>query len=184
MNMPNLRNLRTLLPGCLVLALAGTAHAQFAATGTTSLQVVVGPEAAIQVTASTSLATAGTTFNVNYTGNTSFTYKIRTTKSGGNGTITLKVTTDFSPAGGPSVLTPPTAGDTLAYTCTVSSPGTACTGSQTSSTTSTTPVGTFGADNKSASAGNSGSVAWTLTDDPQYSTGTYTATVTFTISAT
>jgi hypothetical protein len=27
-------------------------------------------------------------------------------------------------------------------------------------------------------------VAWTLTDDPQYSTGTYTATVTFAISAT
>jgi hypothetical protein len=27
-------------------------------------------------------------------------------------------------------------------------------------------------------------VGWTLTNDPQYSTGTYTATVTFTISAT
>jgi hypothetical protein len=44
-------------------------------------------------------------------------------------------------------------------------------------------VVTFGADAKSAMAGNSGSVDWTLTNDPQYSTGTFTATVTFTISA-
>jgi hypothetical protein len=70
------------------------------------------------------------------------------------------------------------------YTCTVTAPGTACSGSQTSSTASSTPVGTFGTDAKSAGAGNGGSVAWTLTNDPQYSTGTYTATVTFTISAT
>jgi hypothetical protein len=45
-------------------------------------------------------------------------------------------------------------------------------------------VGTFGAAAHSAVAGNSGSVAWTLTDDPAYGTGTYAATVTFTISAT
>ena len=127
---------------------------------------------------------AGTTFNSNYTGTTSLTYKVRTTKVGGSGAITLKVTTDFGPAGGPSVATPPTAGDTLAYTCTLTSPGTACSGSQTASTAAGTPVGTFGADAKSASAGNGGTVAWTLTNDPQYSTGTYTAIVTFTISAT
>jgi hypothetical protein len=179
------RYLRSLLPGCLVLALAGTANAQFATTGTTIVSVAIAPEAALQInTATSTLAAAGTTFNNNYTGTTSLTYKVRTTKVGGSGTITLKVTTDFSPAGGPSVLTPPTAGDTLAYTCTLTAPGTACSGSQTSSTTAGTAVGTFGADAKSASAGNGGSVAWTLTNDPQYSTGTYTATVTFTISAT
>ena len=104
-------------------------------------------------------------------------------KAGGSGSITLKVTADFGP-GGPSVLSPPTAGDTLAYTCTLTAPGTPCSGSQISSTTAGTAVGTFGADAKSASAGNGGSVAWTLTNDPMYSTGTYTATVTFTISAT
>lgn len=179
------RYLAFLLTGCLVLALTSTAHAQFAATGTTTVSVAIGPEAALQINTSTStLTAAGTTFNSNYTGTTSLTYKVRTTKVGGSGTITLKVTTDFGPSGGPSVGTPPTAGDTLAYTCTLTAPGTACSGSQTSSTSASTSVGTFGTDAKSASAGNGGSVAWTLTNDPQYSTGTYTATVTFTISAT
>jgi hypothetical protein len=175
----------SLVPGCLVLALAGTAHAQFATTGTTTVSVAISPEAALQINTGTSTLTAsGTNFNSNYTGTTSLTYKVRTTKVGGSGTISLKVTTDFGPAGGPSVATPPTAGDTLAYTCTVTSPGTGCSGSQTSSTTASTSVATFGTDAKSASAGNGGSVSWTLTNDPQYSTGTYTATVTFTISAT
>jgi hypothetical protein len=168
-----------------VLALAGAANAQFATTGTTSVQVAIAPEAALQInTATSTLTAAGTNFNNNYTGTTSLTYKVRTTKVGGSGAITLKVTTDFSPAGGPSVGTPPTAGDTLAYTCTLTGVGTACSGSQTSSTASSTGVGTFGANAKSANAGDGGSVAWTLTNDPQYSTGTYTATVTFTISAT
>lgn len=179
------RSLATIVLAFALLASAGTARAQFATTGTTTVSVAIAPEAALQINTSTStLTAAGTTFNANYTGSTSLTYKVRTTKVGGSGTITLKVTTDFSPAGGPSVGTPPTAGDTLAYTCTLTAPGTACSGSQTSSTTAGTPVGTFGTDAKSASAGNGGSVSWTLTNDPQYSTGTYTATVTFTISAT
>jgi hypothetical protein len=170
--------------GCLLLALTGTAQAQFGPTGTTSVSVTIGPEAAIEINTATSTLAGGSGFGSNFTGTTDLTYKIRTTTTGGNGTITLKVTTDFSPAGGPSVATPPTAGDTLAYTCTVTSPGTACSGSQTASTTSATSVATFGAAAKSAAAGNTGSVAWTLTDDPQYATGTYAATVTFTISAT
>ena len=171
-----------LVSACVLLALAGTAHAQFAPTGTGNVSVNIGAEASIQIdTKDLTLTSVGTSF-ADYTGTTAFTYKIRT--GSGSAGITLKVTTDFSGTGGPSVASPPTAGDTLAYTCTVSSPGTACSASQTASTTSSTPVGTFGADNHSASAGNSGSVAWTLTDDPQYSTGTYTATVTFTISAT
>ncbi len=178
------QHLRPLLQGCLVLALTGTAQAQFAPTGTTSVSVTIGPEAAIQIDTPTSTLTDGTGFATNFTGSTNYTYKVRTTKSTGSGAITLKVTTDFSPAGGPSVLTPPTAGDTRAYTCTLTSPGTGCSGSQTASTTASTPVGTFGADAKSAVGGNTGSVAWTLTNDPQYSTGTYAATVTFTISAT
>jgi hypothetical protein len=45
-------------------------------------------------------------------------------------------------------------------------------------------VATFGAAANSTSAGNSASTAWSLTDDPVYATGTYTATATYTISAT
>jgi hypothetical protein len=182
MNRP--RHLIPWLSGCLLLALVGAAQAQFASSGTTSLSVAIPPEAALQInTSTTTLSSAGATFNLNFTGTTNFTFKIRTTKTGGTGTINLKVTSDFSPAGGPSVLTPPTAGDALAYTCSLTGLGTACSGSQTASTTSSTPVGAFGANAMTPSAGDSGSVSWTLTDDPQYSTGTYTATVTFSISA-
>jgi len=167
----------------VALLMAVSAFAQFAGSGTTTLSVTPTAEAAIQInTSSTSLTSAGTTFN-NYTGQTNLTYKIRTTQSSGTGSITLKVTADFSPSGGPSVATPPTAGDALTYTCSVTSPGTACSGSQTASTSSATSVATFGAGASSTAAGNTGSVSWTLTNDPVYKTGSYSATVTFTISA-
>ena len=166
-----------------VLLFAPATYAQFAATGATTVSVTVGPEAALQVTTSTTnLAATGTIFNP-YTGTTNLTYKVRTTQSTGSGTVTLKVTADFSPAGGPSVATPPSTGDALTYTCTVAAPGTACTGSQTASTTAATPLATFGAGASSAAAGNSASTAWSLSNDPVYKTGAYSATVTYTISA-
>lgn len=169
------------LIACLLLAAASMLQAQ----NTTTLSVTVASEASLTVTTgTTSLATSGTNFSIPYTGTTAFTYQIRTTKTGGSGTITSKVTADFGGTGGPSVGTPPTTGDALAYTCTVAAPGTACTGSQTASTSASTPVSTFGAGANSAKAGNTGSVAWSLTDDPSYATGSYSATVTFTISAT
>jgi hypothetical protein len=171
--------------GTALLAVAGAQAQSFNTTGTTTVSVSVVAEAALSIgTATTTIANTPGTFSSPYTGTTALTYKIRTTKTGGAGSITLKVTTDFAPAGGPSVGTPPTAGDALTYTCTVSSPGTACSGSQTSSTSAATSVATFGANASSASAGNSGSVAWSLTNDPLYATGSYNATVTFTISAT
>jgi hypothetical protein len=111
------------------------------------------------------------------------TYFIRTSPTSGSGSIVLQVTTDFSPSGGPSVGTPPTTGDALTYNCTVSSPGTACTGPLTAKTSGTTSVASFGADAHSALAGNTASVSWSLTNDPLYKVGTYNATVTFTISA-
>ena len=167
----------------LVLGLSTLANAQFAGSGTTTLSVVVGPEAAISInTGTTTIASAGSTFNP-YAGTTNYSYKIRTTTSGGSGSITLKVTTDFSPANGPSVAHPPTAGDVLTYTCAITGVGTACSSAMTASTTSSTNVVTFGAATRSSAAGDTGSVSWSLTNDPKYATGTYTATVTFTISA-
>lgn len=172
----------TLITVCVLLALAGLAQAQ---TGTTTLSVVVGPEAALTVnTSTTSLASASTTFGNPFTGATNLTYQVRTTKTTGAGSVTLKITADFGGTGGPSVAVPPSTGDALTYTCTVSTPGTACTGTQTASMSTATPLGTFGAGVSSTKAGNSASVAWSLTDDPVYAQGTYTATATFTISAT
>ena len=155
----------------------------FAGTGTTTLSVAVAAEAAIAInTSTTNLTTTGTTF-ADFTGSTNFTYKLRTSAASGTGSVVLQITSDFNGTGGPKVATPPTSGDALTYTCTVAS-GTACSSAQTASTSATTSVASFGADAHSAKAGDSGSVSWTLTNDPVYKTGTYTATATFTISAT
>jgi hypothetical protein len=165
------------------LIAAPAMKAQFAATGTTTVSVTVSAEAALQVsTTTTTLAATGSIFNA-YTGTTNLLYKIRTSQSTGTGTVTLKVTSDFSPTSGPSVGTPPSAGDALTYTCTVASPGTGCSGSQTASTSSSTSVATFGAGASSTSSGNSASTTWSLTNDPSYKAGSYSATVTYTISA-
>jgi hypothetical protein len=181
-NMKKLLKTLPLLALCLLFT-ASVGHAQGSATGPTTVSVTVGPEASLTVNSTTTLATTGTVFN-NYTGTTTATYLIRTTQSGGSGSITLKVTTDFTPANGPSVTTPPTSGDKLAYTCGGAAPATPCTGSQTASTSASTPVVTFGADAHATSAsGSTATAAWTLTNDPVYKTGTYQATVTFTISA-
>jgi hypothetical protein len=154
----------------------------FAANGTTTLSVTVGAEAAIAInTASTNFTTPGGGLFADFTGTTNFTYKIRTAQSTGAGHISLQITTDFTGAGGPKVASPPSTGDALTYACTTAS-GTACTGPVTASTTAPTTVATFAADAHSIKAGDAGSVEWTLTNDPVYKTGTYTATATFTIA--
>lgn len=179
-----MKNLLKTLPllALILLFTASVGHAQ-SATGATSVTVTVGPEAALTVTSPTGLTTSGTVFN-NYTGTTTVTYFIRTTLSGGTGTISLKVTSDFSPANGPSVASPPTAGDALTYTCGGAAPATPCTGSQTASMSTSTSVATFGADaHTTTTSGSTATTSWTLTNDPVYKTGSYNATVTFTISA-
>jgi hypothetical protein len=179
-----MRNLLKTLP-LLALTLLFTAsrgHAQ-AATGTSTVTVTVGAEASLTIASPTALTAVGTVFN-NYTGSTMATYFVRTTQSTGAGSITLKVTTDFSPASGPNITTPPTAGDALKYTCGGALPATPCSGSQTASVSASTPVVTFGADAHSTAAGSTATTSWTLTNDPLYKTGAYSATVTYTISAT
>jgi hypothetical protein len=166
---------------CTMMAGAQT----WTANPTTTLTVQVPVEAALSIdTSSTTLTTSGTTFANPFIGTTAFHYKIRTSKTGGTGTIQAKVTADFDCSGGPCLASPPTTGDALTYTCTVSSPGTACTGTQTAAVGTDKPVASFTADAKSTAAGNTGSVSWSLTNDPKYSTGNYDATVQFTISAT
>jgi hypothetical protein len=164
----------------LFLAL-GLAPAAFAAS-TTSVTVAVGAEASLTVSAATPLTEAGNF--ANYTGATTFTYLIRTTPSTGTGSVTLKVTTDFAPTGGPSVATPAT-GDSLTYSCTATGTSTpaACSGPITALTTAYTNVLTVGADKHSTLAGDTGTVNWTLTNDPNYKVASYSSTVTFTVAA-
>jgi hypothetical protein len=153
------------------------ALAQAVDTDTTNLTVTVAPEAALTVVETTNLTSTGTLF-ADYTGTTNLTYRIRTSRSGGSGTITARVSTDFAPNGGPSA-----AQGVLSYACAVSAPGTPCSNNVVASTTADTSVATFGANARSARVGNSGSVNWTLVNDPVYETDNYTAVVTFTITA-
>lgn len=170
------------------VAAATQGYGQFAATGTSTVSVAVAPESAISVTtATTSLteASGAGVFGAPYTGTTNFSYKVRSTKVGGGGTITVKLTADFG-VGGPSVTTP-AAGDALTYTCTAAVSAAACAGPVTASTAASTTVATFATDAHStpgAGSADAGTVVWKLPNDPLYKTGTYTATATFTISAT
>ena len=165
----------------LVPVLLLAASLSFAATSAdTTLTVLVGAEAAISVD-TTPAFTSAPPFG-NFTGTTTFKYWIRTTPTTGTGVITLKVSSDFAPTGGPSVGSPLVPTDTLTYVSTVASPGTAVNGT---AALTDTNVATFSAGASSGIGGNSGnSVAWTLVNDPAYPAKSYTATVTFTISAT
>jgi hypothetical protein len=161
----------------LGMAMAGLAPAAFGqtSTGTTALAVTVGAEASLQLS-TTAFVNAGGPFG-DFTGTTNLTYKIRTRSTG---SITAQVA-DFTPTGGPTIAGSPSA---LAYTCSVPTPatvGTGCSGQAVGATAFT--IANFGPNAHSVKAGDTGSVGWTLTNDPVYATGTYSATVTFTISA-
>lgn len=163
---------------------ASRANAQYGtSSGTTTISVTIGTMAGLTITnSSTPLTLSGTNPN-QFTGTTNLTYYVRTSTSAGSGVINLKVSSDFSPSGGPSVASPISSSDALTYTCTVAGPGTACTGSNKASTTVGTNLARFGANAHTTSSGSTASVSWTLPNDLEYQTGTYTATITFTISA-
>jgi hypothetical protein len=172
------------------MALLGAtmSYAQYTATAT--LAVTVGPEASIVVNSSPAFSTS-TTF-ADYTSTTTLTYKVRTTAAG-TGNVTVYVSTDFSAGGsggGPSVLTPPNAGDALTYTCTAGSPVTGtttpCATAQTATTVagSATNVVSFAHSTQSDKAGDAITTSWDLTNDPSYKAGSYNAVATYTISAT
>jgi hypothetical protein len=155
-------------------------------TGTTTqtLSAQINALGKVSVPASLALTSAGTTF-VAYSGNLTVSYRARTTMTTGSGSLSMQATADFSPAGGPSI-----AGGQLTYTCSAASLGVACSGTQTASTASQTSVVTLGASlctggGGSCSSANPNTVqsTFTLSNNPAYKTGTYSATLTFTISA-
>lgn len=172
----------------LLLAVPMITHAQ---STTQTLQATISPRGDLFIiTPSVALTKAGTIFNNYVSTAVSIQYRARTTQTSGSGTITLKVTSDFSPINGPSVGTPPSAGDALKYTCSGATLGTNCSGSVTASTAAATSVLTIPASSCTGGGApcstadpNTINVIFTLTNDPKYKTGNYTATVTWTISA-
>jgi hypothetical protein len=175
----------------LVMLLAPVfSHAQ-TTLGTQTLSLALTAAGLLyNVPGSAALTHTGTTFTA-FTSAVTLSYRARTSTTG-TGTITVSATTDFTCAsGGPCIATPPTAGDALTYTCTGATLGTNCSGKQTVSTTAATNVITIpaGACTGAGSpcnnaATNTVNVSFSLTDDPKYKTGTYNATLTWTISAT
>lgn len=154
-------------------------------TATQTLNAAISPKGKVSVSPAISMVNSGTAFST-YTGSLPVQFYIRTSP-GASGTITVQATSDFSPAGGPLV----TSGD-LTYTCTGATLGTACSGTQTVSRTLQTPVLNLGSAGGtctggggacSAAAPNSVSINLSLPNNPALSTGTYSAQLTFTISA-
>jgi hypothetical protein len=166
-----------------VLACASAAGQCEVATTTQTLSAQIAPVAKLSLPASVLLASAGTTF-LQFTGTLVVSYRARTTPAG-NGNITLQVTTDFTPSGGPSA-----AVGSLRYTCAGASLGSPCTGTQSASTSSQTPVlglpasaCTGGGGACSSADPNTVQVGFTLENDPSFHTGTYSAQLTLVISA-
>src|ERR1035438_1779355 len=175
---------RTRLAVALVLAMPVTTCPGATGTATQTLNAMIYPIAKLSAPASVSLTSGGTQFNP-FQGSVPITFRARSTPAGG-GTMTLQVTSDFAPAGGPSA-----ASGALTYTCSSANLGTACSGAQTASTTLQTPVLTLPASACTGGGGacsaqdpNSLTLNFTVVDDPRYDTGSYSAKVTFIISAT
>src|ERR1035438_6466821 len=134
----------------MVVCLIVSAPARFqAATATTtqSLSASLSPIGKVSVPSSVSLSHVGTTFAA-YTATLSVSYRVRTTPSGG-GTITMQAGSDFTPAGGPLL-----SSGNLTYTCSGSTLGTGCSGTQTVSTTTATPVLTIPASSCTGGGGS------------------------------
>ena len=173
--------------GFVILSLPVASLAQ--TTVTQTLNVTVVPLGGLYMQASPLALTKTGTFN-GYTGTITLSYRARTRQGSGHGTITVKATSDFMPTGGPSIASPPSTADKFTYTCSGATLGAACSGIQTVSTTTSTTVVSLGA---SACTGggapcstanpNSANVTFILTDDSKYKTGSYSATLTRTISA-
>ena len=160
-------------------------------TTTQTLKAVISPLGGLFSfqNSSVTLAKTGTAFS-NFTGSLTIQYDARTTQSTGGGYITVEATADFTPTGGPSIASPPSTGDALQYTCSGATLGTGCSGTQTVSTTTQTNVITLSASECTGGGGscsstspNTVTLSFTLTNDPKYDTGSYSATLTFTISA-
>ncbi len=166
-------------------AVTPTLLGQTIATTTQQLTAAVNASSTfVSVPSSVTLISGAGQF-VPYTGSLQLTYEARTTYLIGGGSITVQMSADFSPTGGPTI-----ASGAMTYTCSGTTLGTDCSGPITVSPTTATNVVTLPA------TGCGGGVC-TYPNDPQqttlgiavanspaYATGTYTATLLFTISST
>jgi len=172
------RKLAILTIALAVAALMAPAAFAASATSTTNVTLTVAAEAAITAPGTCALDTLSAPFGTWSNANAcSVTFKVRTTKVGGTGSITALASGDWSGAGGPTL-----AGDTLTFTPTALAGGAGTIGTAgTISTTVPVTAVNFGTDAKT----NSGSFSsgYSLPDNPAWSTGNYSVNVVFTITA-
>ncbi|MBI4889597.1 MAG: hypothetical protein HY821_03160 [Acidobacteria bacterium] len=146
------------------------------------VSVSISPVGIVTFPAQVNLVPGGLAFSA-FSGTLAFSFNARTTRLG-SGSITVKANGDFAPAGAFSV-----AGGQLTYTCSSGGYGTPCSGTQTVSSSSQTPVLTIGANACTGGGGlcssadpATASVMFSLPNSVSLETGTYTLQLTFTIS--
>jgi len=163
----------TLIAGSLALAtLTLPAMAQ---TATTTLKVGVQAESTLTVgAADTPLTKTDLAFG-NYTGSTTLTYKVRIAKSGATGKITASFEEFDVPTGGVG----PNVAKDLTLVCTPTLGTAPAVGAL--NVGPSIKIIDFIANTRGA---GTGTVAWTLVDDPMFETGNYASKVTFTMSTT
>jgi len=177
-------------PWWLLVALFGMAALgpSSGATGsaTQGLTAVIYPAAKLSVPASVGMTAASGKFS-SFQASLPISYRVRSTAMGG-GNIAVQVTSDFSPTGGPSA---GAGAGALMYSCASASLGTPCAGTQVAAPNSQTPVLAIPAGACTGGGGacspldpNSVTINFTLSDDPGYATGSYSAQLTFVISST
>jgi len=152
-------------------------------TLTQTLSARLLPAAKLAVPATVQLLASGAAFQP-FSGTLTVSYRVRTSRAG-TGAITLQVTSDFSPAGGPSA-----AAGSLTYACDPATLGTSCQDGQTAATALQSPVlslppaaCTGGGGPCSTADPGSIRLNFKLDNTSAAATGTYAAQITFLISA-
>jgi len=150
-------------------------------TTTQTMTANISPYGKLSVPSNVSLRSSGTRFEGSLAGNFTVSYWARTSDVGG-GSITVQGSSEFSPAGGPSI-------GSVTYLCSGATLGTGCSGSQTLATSTQTPVVTLqsgactgGGSPCSTQEPNTVLLTLSSQNKPHYKTGTYSAQITFTIS--
>jgi len=154
---------------------------------THSLTVATNANGKIHVASSASLTESGVPFG-DFSASVSVQYYARTLTGG---QITVQATSDFGACASPAT-SPSIACNTVQYSCGVASFGSACTTTVTLSTSSATSVLTLPSNSACVNGGNPCGPAnpftvplnFTLSNDPNYKTGSYSATLQYTLSAT
>ncbi|MBA3973034.1 MAG: hypothetical protein C0504_02310 [Candidatus Solibacter sp.] len=148
-----------------------------------TVSVTLQPQGKVSVPSGLTLLKGAQAFTP-FTGTMTVSFRARTSPAS-SATVTLQANGNFTPAGGPSL----SSGD-LTFTCGAAAYGSACSGTQTMSSTAQKTVVTLPA---GACTGGGGScspadpatvqVSFQLSNDPSVSTGTYNLQAVFTVSS-